>query len=240
MDSPLDSRTRKPNGHEELTDLRGNLTTDMDVRDNSRYVRPAALVVILLLHGSLIVLLLRAKIAYKARPESSLFSTVFHINPDRPLRLPPPQTSGNPARSPKDFIHHLLPDSSTPSVDISPLENQAPDSPSTIDWFAEAQRSAAEIAGREEPNRTAVSPPPPAGLGPWDPHPHLLETTGHGLRLRIPVPKVLRIVDHCFSDIDSGQTPYGPEARLQLGCVLKKEPARGDLFDSLRKSQPPK
>ena len=78
------------------------------------------------------------------------------------------------------------------------------------------------------------------GLGPWDPHPHLLETTGHGLKLRIPVPKVLRIIDHCFSYIDLGQTPYGAEGRLQLGCVLKKEPARGDLFDSLRKSQLPK
>jgi hypothetical protein len=64
------------------------------VRDNSRYLRPAALVVILLLHGSLIVLLLRAKMAYKARPASSLFSTVFLINPDRPLRLPPPRLLG--------------------------------------------------------------------------------------------------------------------------------------------------
>jgi hypothetical protein len=61
---------------EELPNWRGNLTTYMDVPDNGRYLRPAALVVILLLHGSLIVLLLRAKIAHKARSESSLFSSV--------------------------------------------------------------------------------------------------------------------------------------------------------------------
>ena len=28
-----------------------------------------------------------------------------------------------------------------------------------------------------------------------------------------------------------GQTVYGPEGRLQLGCTLKKKEPRGDLFD---------
>ena len=60
---------------------------------------------------------------------------------------------------------------------------------------------------------------------PWDPHAQNVETTGHGLKLRM--------IDPCFSDLDLGQTVYGAEARLQLGCSLGKKPARGDLFDSL-------
>jgi hypothetical protein len=225
--------------YKELPECRGNLTTHMDVRDNSRYLRPAVLFVILLLHGSLIVFLLRAKPAYKAWPASAPLSTIFFINPEPRLTLrPPSETAVIPHGSGKDLRHRGLSDSSSSSVDTtSPSENQAPTAPSTIDWFAEAQRSAAEIAGRDKPDRAALSSP--TGPAPWDPHPHLLEATGHGLKLRIPVRIPLQLIDHCFSDIDLGQTPYGPEERLQLGCALKKQPARGDLFDSLRKPQPP-
>jgi hypothetical protein len=56
----------------------------MEVRDRRGYLRPAVLVAILLLHGSLILVLLRAKPAYKARPASALLSSFF-IDPERRL-----------------------------------------------------------------------------------------------------------------------------------------------------------
>src|ERR1035437_4016239 len=146
----------------------------MDVRDNSRYLRLAVLVIILFLHGSLIIVLVRAKPTYKPLHASDLLATIFLISPEPRLTLPPPETAVTPHRSRKDLGHHLRPDSSIPSVDtISPLENQASATPPTIDWFAEAQRSAAESAGRGEPDRAAVSPSSPTGSAPWDPHPHL-------------------------------------------------------------------
>jgi hypothetical protein len=113
-----------------------------------------------------------------------------------------------------------------PSEAESPLGIPAPP---VIDWLAEAQRSTAEIMGRAEPERPAVTPSTPTGIAPWDSHSQRLEATGHGLKFRI--------IDRCFADLDLGQTVYGPEERLQLGCDLKKKPARGDLFDFLRKTQ---
>jgi hypothetical protein len=70
--------------YKELPEWRGNLTTHMDVRDNSPYLRPAVLTVILLLYGSLIVFLLRTK---PARPASVLLSTIFFVNPEPVLRF---------------------------------------------------------------------------------------------------------------------------------------------------------
>lgn len=107
-------------------------------------------------------------------------------------------------------------------------ENDNLSTPPIVDWLAEAQRSAADIVGRNAPDKAEATSP--ARIAPWDPHPQALETTGHGLKLRI--------IDPCFADVDLGQTVYGSEARLQLGCTLGKKPARGDLFDSISKPRP--
>jgi hypothetical protein len=78
-----------------------------------------------------------------------------------------------------------------------------------------------------------------------------LEFTGHGLQLRIPVEIPGDIIDHCFGNMDLGHNrfgdmgfadnPTGHWELYQLKCAFKKQPARGDLFDSLRTpSEPPK
>jgi hypothetical protein len=78
-----------------------------------------------------------------------------------------------------------------------------------------------------------------------------LEFTGHGLQLRIPVEIPGDIIDHCFGNMDLGHNrfgdmgfadnPTGQWELYQLKCAFRKQPARGDLFDSLRKpSAPPK
>jgi hypothetical protein len=206
----------------------------MEVRRNNRYLRPAVLIVICLLHGSLIVILVRAK---KLKQTSEPMATIYLIIPELSLSpLPHIENSLSPHLLSAEPPALLRPELPTPSTETaSPSGFQAP---AAIDWLAEAQRSAADIADHEEPDRTAGAPSSPAGSAPWDPHAHLLEPTGHGLKLRIPVRIPLKIIDHCFSGIDLGQTPYGPEERLQMGCALRKQPARGDLFDSLRKGQP--
>lgn len=216
----------------ELYSSQLHLITHMDVRDHHRsYLRPAVLVVILLLHGSLIVVLLRAKPAYKVPPAAALSSTIFLIVSDRRVSLPPPDTSVMTRLSRKDLRPPVRSDLSIPAVGTtSPLENQALAAPPTIDWSAEAQHSAAEIVGRTEPDRSAVSPSAPAAPAPWDPDAQRLKATGHGLKLRI--------IDQCFAVLDLGQTVYGAEGRLQLGCNLKKKPPIGDLFDSLQKPKP--
>jgi hypothetical protein len=199
------------------------------------------LIIVLLLHGSLIFGLLRSEPVRKARSESELLSTIFFIQPQTRPAIRSPETSLTSHLSPKDLAPHLLPDSSIPSVDTTlPLENENSLTPQSVDWFSEAQRSAAEVADRGDQGGGKVPATPPNGSAPWDAHPHLLEETGHGLKLRIPVRIPLDSIDHCFSDIDLGQTPYGSEARFQLGCALRKQPPRGDLFDSLRNQQPRK
>jgi hypothetical protein len=61
------------------------------------------------------------------------------------------------------------------------------------------------------------------------------------MKLRIPVEIPGHVIDHCFGNIDLGHDQTGHAERYQLGCALGKTPARGDLFDSLRKpSEPPK
>jgi len=123
----------------------------------------------------------------------------------------------------------MPPESSAITMDReSAPESDKPAMPPTVDWVAEAQRSAADVVGRNFPETAQGTTPTPTA--PWDPHPRALETTGHGVKLRI--------VDPCFADVDLGQTVYGSEARLQLGCTLGKKPARGDLFDSISKPQP--
>jgi hypothetical protein len=214
----------------------------MGVRGNNRYLRPAVLVVICLLHGSLIVVLVRAK-TLRRTPEP--VSTIYLIIPEAShTPLTHTDNSFAPQLLRVDPLRLLRSELSPPNAEAaSPLDIQAPP---TVDWLAEAQRSAADIADRGEPNLAAVSPWLPAASAPWDAHPHLLESTGHGLKLRIPLAVPTKIIDHCFIELSQAnldptnpdQTPPTPEQRLQIGCALKKQLARGDLFDSLRKGQP--
>jgi hypothetical protein len=218
----------------------------MEVPGNNRYLRPAVLIVICLLHGSLIVVLLRAK---ALRRTSEPVSAIYLIIPEASnAPLPRIENSFAPHPLRNEPLRLLRPEPSPPSTEAtSPADIQAP----PIDWLAEAQRSAADIADREEPSLAAVAPSLPAGSPPWDPHPHLLESTGHGLKLRIPLGVPTKLIDHCFIELNQpnldpanqdptnpSQTPPTPEQRLQIGCALKKQPARGDLFYSLRKEQP--
>ena len=209
----------------------------MDVHNRRAYLRPAVLILVLLLHGSLIFVLLRSKPAHRTKQASELLSTIFFIQSEPRPTILSPETSLAMRRPAKDLTLHLLPAPSIPSVDTaSPLDNETSAAP--IDWLSEAQRSAADIAERSKQGGENGPITPSNGSAPWDAHPNLLEATGHGLKLRIPVRIPLDFIDHCFSDIDLGQTPYGPEERLQLGCALRKQPPRGNLFDSLRNQRP--
>jgi hypothetical protein len=204
----------------------------MHVRSNNRYWRPAVMVVICFLHGVLIIVLLRAKPTYKTVLALEIFATIYFINPEphrvplsslRPRVTPRFQDTERIRASPLES----LPNSDEPRPMI---DNSISATSSSVDWLAEAHRSAADIVGRTITDKSAATIHSPPHIAPWDPHPKGLETTGHGLKLRI--------IDPCFADVDLGQTVYGSEARLQLGCTLGKKPARGDLFDSIAKPRP--
>jgi len=202
----------------------------MDVARN-RHWRPV-LVVVCFLHGTLIVVLLRAKPAYRAALTSGAFTTLCFINPEpRRVALPSLRNFDTPPLPGTEWIRALPP----ASVSSSDEPGHPPDSPTpattpSVDWFAEAQRSAADVVGHTAPDKAVPQLPSPQYSAPWDPHPYGVEATGHGLKLRIIGP--------CYSDLDLGQTVYGAEARLQLGCTLGKEPARGDLFESIATPRP--
>lgn len=184
--------------------------------------------VICMLHGALIVVTLRDKPAYKTPRAPKLHSTIFFFNPE-PRRAAPPISSRLVPRSLEmEPIHSVPPEFSAIAIGRTPApETYRPSPPPTVDWVLEAQQSAADIAGRYSSDKPGATSPP--SIAPWDAHPNALETTGHGVKLRIS--------DLCFADVDLGQTVYGSEARLQWGCTLGKKPARGDLFDSISKSQ---
>jgi hypothetical protein len=223
----------------------------MDVH-HRRIYRAAVLVVLFLLHGSLVLVFLRENPAYRddqASPEVP--TTLFFINPRPRLSLPPPETSRVAHRPTRDLPHRLRPDAAVSSLDTTaPSEDQGSAASPPVDWLAEAHRSVAEIANLGSAGRAAQSPSSPTASGPWDSHP-LLEFTGHGLQLRIPVEIPGDIIDHCFGNMDLGHNrfgdmgfadnPTGHWELYQLKCAFKKQPARGDLFDSLRTpSEPPK
>jgi hypothetical protein len=213
----------------------------MDVHNRPIYLRSSVLLVVFLLHGSLILVFLREKPAYRGHPTSpEVPTTIFFINPQSRLPLPAPETSRIPRRPTRNLQHRLRPDAAISSLATAvPPENQASADSPPVDWLAEAHRSASEIAARGEPGRAAQSPSSPTASAPWDLRP-LLESTGHGLRLRIPVEIPGRIIDHCFGNMDLGHDLTGHWERYQLGCAFRKQPARDDLFDSLRKpSEPP-
>ena len=212
----------------------------MGVRDQRSGVRAAVIAVVLLLHGSVLLVLLRMKSADAARSASAPLLLLL-IGPEHRVALPVVETPGTARPSRSALEPHRHPDSATPGGEKNKmLEEPGSAAEATIDWSAEAAHSAADIAEREGLDPSTLDSTTPVNPAPWDPHPHLLESTGHGLKLRIPVKIPWKIIDHCYSDIDLGQTAYGPEERLQLGCALKKQPARGDLFESLRKPQPTK
>jgi len=187
------------------------------------------MVVICFLHGALIIALLRAKPGYKTVRASELLATVYFINPE-PRRVSLPSIPPRLALRSLDVERiPALPPASlpTPTEPMPALNDSMPATPPPVDWLSEAQRSAADIVGRNAPDKAPASAPSLGPIAPWDPHPRGLETTGHGLKLRI--------IDPCYSDLDLGQTVYGAEARLQLGCTFGKKSARGDLFDSISK-----
>jgi len=207
----------------------------MDAHNRPVYPRAAVLLAVFLLHGSLVLVFLREKPVVTDRhvsPESS--TTIFFIDPRLPL--PPAETSRIPHHRPaRNLQQRLRPDAAISSLGITaPAENQASAAPAAVDWLAEGQRSAAVIASRGESGRAAESPSSSTTPAPWDMRP-LLESTDHGLTLRIPVEIPGKIIDHCFGNMDLGHDMTGHWERYQLGCAFGKQPARGDLFDFLRK-----
>jgi hypothetical protein len=212
----------------------------MDVHNRPIYLRLSVLLVLFLLHGSLILAFLRENPAYRDHPASpEVLTTIFFINPQPRLALPAPETSPIPHRPTRNLQHRLRADAAISSLDTTvPLENQGSAASPPVDWLAEAHRSVSEIASRGEPGRAAESPSSPTASAPWDLRP-LLESTGHGLKLRIPVDIPGDIIDHCFGTMDLGHDLTGHWERYQLGCAFRKRPARGDLFDSLRQPSEP-
>ena len=211
----------------------------MDVHNKPIYLRSAVLLVLFLLHGSLILVFLRERSANRDHGGSpEVPTTIFFINSEPRLPLPTPENSRIPRPPTRNLQHRLRPDAAISGLDTTaPAENQGPAAPPPVDWLAEGHRSASAIASRGEPGRAAESPASPASA-PWDLRP-LLESTGHGLKLRIPLEIPGNIIDHCFGNVDLGHDQTGQWERYQLGCAFRKRPARGDLFDSLRKPSEP-
>ena len=213
----------------------------MDEHHRGFYLRAAVLVVLSLLHGGLVLVFLRESPADREGRASPEVPTILFFIDSRPrLSLPIPETSRITHGSARDFPHRVRHDAAVSSVDPTVVpENTGPAASPPVDWLAEAERSASEITSHGEPGRAAESPASPTTAVPWDLRP-LLESTGHGLKLRIPVEIPGHIIDHCFGNMDLGHEQTGQRERFQLGCAFGKQPARGDLFDSLRKpSDPP-
>jgi len=219
----------------------------MDAHNRPIYLRSSILLVLILLHGSLVLVFLREKPAYTEHRASPEVPTTLFFVDFRHLPLTPPETARIPHRQTRNLQDRSHPDARLPtdtaisSLD-TPLPSENPGSAASppIDWLAEAHRSASEIAARGEPGRAAEPASSPIASAPWDARP-LLESTGHGLKLRIPVEIPGNIIDHCFGNMDLGHDQTGQWERYQLGCALRKQPARGDLFDSLRQPpEPPK
>jgi hypothetical protein len=199
----------------------------MDAGNKPITLRLSVLLLLILLHGGLILVFWRERPVDADRgvlPEVP--TTFFFINPE-PVRSPR-EIEPPPHRRTRDLRHRLLP---RPDAAIASPHTSAP---APIDWSAEAHRSVSEMLSREKPDRATQAPSAPPASAPWDSRP-LLESTGHGLKMRIPVEIPGHIIDHCFGNIDLGHDQTGHAERYQLGCALGKTPARGDLFDSLRK-----
>jgi hypothetical protein len=182
----------------------------MGVHTRRIYQRAVVLLVLFLLHGSLVLVLVREKPAYRDHDESpEVPTTIFFINSQPRLPLPPPETSRIQHRPTRTLQHRLRPDAAISSLDTTvSSENQLSDASPPVDWLAEAHQSASEIAGRGEPGREAESPSSPTASAPWDSRP-LLEFSGHGLKFRIPVEIPGDIIDHCFGNMDLGHNRFG-------------------------------
>jgi len=203
----------------------------MDACGRPIYPRLAVLLVLILAHGGVILVFQREKPAHTARGASLEFPmTLFFIDPSPP----PPETERIPHRPISNLTHRPHPETAiTPPEPVAPAEN-APSAPAAVDWLAEAQRSAAEITSRQNSGHAAEAPAAPHAPAPWDSRP-LLESTGHGMKIRIPVDIPGDIIDHCFGNTDVVHDQAGQTERLQLGCAFGKRAVRGDLFDSLHK-----
>ena len=208
----------------------------MDVYDRPIYSRLAVLLVLILLHGGLILVLQREKPAYTERTASREVPTpLFFIDPAPPPLPPPPATEQIPRQSTRNLPHRPHPDTAiTLPEPVAPAQNAPSAAPPAVDWLAEAQRSAAEITSRQNSGRAAGAPAEPLAPAPWDSHP-LLESTDHGMTVRIPVDIPGNIIDHCFGKTDAAHDQAGQIERMQLGCAFGKRTVRGDLFDSVRK-----
>jgi hypothetical protein len=223
----------------------------MEVHNRPIYRRAAVVLVLFLLHGSLVLVFLGERPDYRGSPGvPEVPTTLFFLNSQPRFPPPPPDTPRLPHRPPKDLRQQLPPKAAIPSTATStPTEHQGPAAAPTVDWLAEAHRAASEIAGLGEPGPAAESPSSPNAPKPWNSP--LLEFTGHGLQVRIPVEIPGNIIDHCFGNMDLGHNRFadtdlahnqtGNWELYQLKCALRKQPARSDLFDSLRQApQPPK
>jgi hypothetical protein len=215
----------------------------MDVLNRPISVRSAMLLVIFLLHGGLTLILLRAKPDrdHRRSPGPELSTTVFFLEPEPRVPLPPPEAPQIPHRPARELQHHLRADAPVSSPDTSvAAESPGAAASAAVDWYGEAQRSAAEITSRGRAGRAAQAPPSPTARVPWDSRP-LFESTDHGMTLQIPVEIPGDLIDHCSANLDSAHGQQGQAEALQLKCALGKQPARGDLFDPLgKRPAPPK
>jgi len=213
----------------------------MDAHYKSLPLRLAVVLVLVLLHGGLILVFLHDEPAHMDLPASPEVPTLlFFIEPAPVRELQRPKPARGAPLATRDFRRRSYPDVKMARPDTA-APAAATDSTALppVDWSAEAHRAAAAIASRRQYGAPAESPSSSPSSAPWDSRP-LLESSSHGLTVRIPVEIPGDIIDHCFGKVDFVHEQTGQSQRFQLGCALRKQPARGDLFDSLRKPTPPK
>ena len=214
----------------------------MDAHHKSLPLRLAVVLVLVLLHSGLILVFLHDEPAHIDPPVSPEVPTVLFFIEPAPLRqLPRPETARG-ARPPARNLRRR----SYPDVTIARPDTPAPEEATVstalprVDWSAAAHQAAAAITSRRQYGAPAETPSSSPSSAPWDVRP-LLESSDHGLTVRIPVEIPGDIIDHCFGKIDFVHERAGQSQRFELGCALGKQQARGDLFDSLRRpSEPPK
>jgi hypothetical protein len=213
----------------------------MNARGEPNKVRTTIFLIVLFFHAGVIVAFLRERIVYRslASPSEGPL-TIFFINPQAAPSQRPPEATRYPRQSSR-VRKPPVSEGTGPNLQAEvSQENPGAASGLTIDWAAEAQRSAAEIANRGDLRPLTELSALPTTPAPWNPHPELLEFTGHGLKVRIPVKIPGKVIDHCFANFDlKRDEEWGTRELYQLECALTKQPARGDLFDSLRKPPEP-
>ena len=199
----------------------------MPDREN-RCRRSVVLIVTCLLHGAIIFLLIHVRTENKSRIATEQPLTLFLLRPQTAIAIARPKQYRIERRSRKG--QRYRPDSETPLPGISapPVDSRTSEDSRNIDWAGEAQRSAEEIASRSA-SGSSNSAAAAAGSAPWNSHPGRLESTPEGLKLRI--------TDLCFALLQNWTHDplLGAKGELQLNCNWEKPPARGDLFDPIRR-----